>query len=297
MDLIHALQAFASPALDALMLAVTNLGSERAYIVFLLVAYLAVDAKIGQRLSVALLVSFYLNFQLKGVFDTPRPYVLEPAVARSDEAILTGPGAGFPSGHAQGGASFWVLAAVYARRGWFWALALAVVVLISLSRMYLGLHLPVDVLGGLLIGLSLVLAAYLAFRRLEKLDRLPLALVLSLGLLVPLALHLLLPVNDSDLLLGGLAAFLTGPWLVPYRVPSRWWQRALLALLGVVLALSLLTASSLLLSDAVKDHPLGGFLRYLLLGYAGVLLVPALGRALGWVHAGARHAATAQADA
>jgi membrane-associated phospholipid phosphatase len=294
MDAIYALQAFASPALDDFMLFVTNLGSERAYILFLLVAYLAVDAVVGQRLAIALLAGFYLNFHLKGLFDTPRPYLIDPDVARGEAAVLTGPGAGFPSGHASGSATFWGLAAVYARRAWFWVLALVIIALVSLSRVYLGLHVPLDVWGGLVLGALIVAGAYAAFRALAGAGRWPLGLVLALGLGVPLALHLLLPAIDSDLLLGGMAAFITGPRLVAYRPHPVWWRRALVALTGIVVVFALLTGSSLLLPEALKRDALGGFLRYLLLGYAGVVLVPWLAQAVGLAPRGV-HAATAQA--
>lgn len=279
MELIHALQSFASPTLDAVMLFVTRLASERAYIALLVAAYLVVDAVVGQRL--ALLAGFYLNYHLKGLFDTPRPYVLEPAVARSEEAVLTGPGAGFPSGHAQSSATFWGLAALYARRAWFWALAVVLIVLISLSRLYLGLHLPVDVLGGLGVGLVVAAAAYALFAALPRRGALGLPLVLALGLLLPLALHLLWPVPDSEMLLGGLAAFITGPSVLRYHPPRGLGPRALVALIGLVLVFAALLGSSALLPEAIKRDPLGGFLRYLLLGYVGVLLVPWLARRLG----------------
>lgn len=281
MELIHALQSFASPALDAVMLFVTRLALERAYIAFLVVAYLAIDAVVGQRLALALLAGFYLNYHLKGLFDTPRPYVLEPAVARSEEAVLTGPGAGFPSGHAQSSTTFWGLAALYARRAWFWALAVALIVLISLSRLYLGLHLPVDVLGGLAVGLVVVAAAYALFAALPRRGALGLPLVLALGLLLPLALHLVWPVPDSEMLLGGLAAFVTGPRVLRYDPPRGLWPRALVAIIGLVLVFAALLGSSALLPEALKRDPVGGFVRYLLLGYVGVLLVPWLARRLG----------------
>lgn len=281
MELIHVLQSYASPTLDAVMLAVTRLAMEQAYIAFLVVAYLAVDAVVGQRLAIALLASLYLNYHLKGVFDTPRPYVLEPAVARSEEAVLTGPGAGFPSGHAQSSATFWGLAALYARRGWFWALALVLVALIALSRIYLGVHLPVDVLGGLVIGAAVAGAAYAVFAALPHRGALGLPLVLGLGVLVPLALHLVWPVADSAMLLGGLAAFITGPRVLPYGPPRGVGARVLVAALGLVLVFAALLGSSAMLPEALKRDPVLGFVRYLLLGYVGVLLTPWLARRLG----------------
>ncbi len=286
METIHFLQGFASPGLNELMLTITNFGSERAYIVLLLIAYLGVDARAGRFLAVALLTSFYLNFLLKGIVDTPRPYVLDPNVSLGEEYLATGTGPGFPSGHAQGSTTFWGLAALYVRRGWFWAVALLVIALVSLSRVYLGLHLPIDVGGGVLIGIVFVLLAFALFRSLEA-RRVSPFLSVFLGILVPLAVHLLVPLTlpqlsfaESDLLMGGLAAFVSGPALHPYRAPRALWRRIAVTLLGVVLVFAFLLFSSALLPETLKRDPFGGFFRYLVLGYVGVLLTPWLGRAL-----------------
>jgi membrane-associated phospholipid phosphatase len=282
METVHFLQSFASPALDSFFLWITNLGSDRAYIVFLVATYLAVDAKIGQRAGVFVLLGFYLNFQLKGLVDTPRPYVLEPAVGRSAEALATGTGPGFPSSHAQNSLIFWGYLAASLRRPWLWVVAAALVVLLSLSRLYLGLHLPIDVLGGLVIG-ALLLALFVYGEPLwSRLGALPTWLKLALGLAVPFLLVIFLPPPglEPDLILGGLAAFLTAPLLVSHRAEGPLWKRITLAVLGVVLVFAALFASSLLLPDAIKREPAFGFFRYLLIGYAGLVLAPWLGRIL-----------------
>jgi membrane-associated phospholipid phosphatase len=279
MDLIHTLQRFASPLLDSLMLWITNLGSEQAYIVLLIIAYLGFDASLGRRLGISLLLSFYLNQHLKGIFDTARPFELEPAIVRSAAAKATALGEGFPSGHAQSSLTFWGLAAFYAKKSWFWLIAIIIIALVSLSRVYLGVHLPIDVLGGLIIGLILVALAIGLFPILEGL-KVPAWLGLLLGLAIPLFLHLLWPTPDSALLLGALAAYLSGPLLVKHYGSKRVWQRIVLVSIGIVLAFGLLFASSALLPEAIKRHPVGGFLRYLALGYVGTVFVPWLGRVL-----------------
>ena len=159
MEVIHVLQSVASPALDRLMLLLTELGSEQAYIVLLLIAYIGVDAGSGRRLAVYFLAGFYLNEQLKALFHTPRPFTIEPGIVRSPAALATAQGNGFPSGHAQSSTTFWGLAAIYGRRAWLTVVAVALVTLVSISRLYLGVHLPVDILGGILVGLAVVSAA------------------------------------------------------------------------------------------------------------------------------------------
>ncbi len=283
METIAFLQQFALPSLDAVALAITNTGSAQAYIALLLITYLAIDAKLGQRLGIYFLIGYYLNFWLKGRFDTPRPYTLDPSVARSEEAIATGTGPGFPSGHAQASVMFWAYLAFYARRVWVWLGAVLIITLISLSRIYLGVHIPLDILGGLAIGALFVLLVLIFDRLVENVQIPAKALVVSLGLLGPLLVQLFFATLSSELLTGGLAAFITGPALLPHRTDVGIVNRIATALLGLTLVFAVLIASSLLLPEEIKRNALAGFLRYLLIGYTGVLFTPWLAKRFGLI--------------
>jgi membrane-associated phospholipid phosphatase len=282
LETILFLQQIASPTLDWLMLVITDLGDEQAYIALLVIIYLAINSELGRRAGIYLMLSFFLNFHLKGIVATPRPFDLDPGIARSAEAVATAPGAGFPSGHAQGAATFWGYLALHVRRRWFWVLAGVIVALVSVSRIYLGVHVPADVVGGLGIAVAVLAVAHLADRYGGRLTRpWPHPLLFLLGLLVPLVLHLALPVTDSAMLMGGLAAFLTAPMLIRHRPPSDLGRRVAVAAVGLVLVFAVLIGTSLLLPEAVKDDPLAGFARYLLLGYVGLALTPYLVRRTG----------------
>ncbi|HKI58583.1 MAG TPA: phosphatase PAP2 family protein [Trueperaceae bacterium] len=276
MEVIHALQSAASPALDRFMLSVTQLGSQRAYVVLLLVAYIGVDASVGRRLAIYFLAGFYLNEQLKALFHTQRPFQIDPNVLRSQGALATAGGSGFPSGHAQGSTTFWGLAAIYGRRAWLTALAVVMVLLICASRLYLGVHLPIDVAGGILIGLAVVSAGTALDRLRFDVHR---AWVVLAGLGVPLAVHLVLPTPDSGALMGALAAFLVGPELVPHATVGPWPSRVLLCVVGLTLVFAVQFGSGAVLAEDVRHLPLVSFARYLLVGLTGTMLVPALGRA------------------
>ena len=285
MDVIHALQSVASPALDDLFLWVTNLGSEQTYIVLLVVTYLAVDARAGRKIAVAFLAGYHLNQLLKGTFTTARPFELDPAVARSPEAVATALGAGFPSGHAQAATTFWGLAAVFAKRRWFTLIAAFVIAAVALSRLYLGVHLPVDVIGGILIGMLVVLLAVVAFRAAARpaVRHRPAsgrAWISLLGIALPLALHLLLPTPESALFMGAAAAFVTGPEWVRHETRGPWFGRAGLAVIGIAVVFGVLAGTSAVIPDDLRHSAVGSFFRYLLVGYAGTVLVPWLGRIL-----------------
>ena len=282
METITALQQFASPTLDHFFRFMSALGGTRAYIILLLGTYLALDARLGQRLGIFVLVGFYLNFHLKGLVGTERPFLLDPSVARTPEAVPTS-GPGFPSGHAQLSLSFWGYAAWWLKRPWFWALATLVIMLISLSRLYLGMHFPVDVVGGLVIGVVYTATAAFAEPLWESLKRIAVPLRATVGFFLPLALLLVLPPPglEASLLMGALAAFGSAPLLMPYAPPKPLWARLVVAVFGVALAFAALSASSLLLSEAVKRSALGGFFRYAVIAYLALYLTPWLAQRTG----------------
>lgn len=260
---------------------ITQLGSEQVYIALLIVVFLSIDAKIGRRLGIFLLISFYLNQHLKILMDTPRPFVIDPSVARSQAAIDSAGGGAFPSGHAQGSTTFWGLVAFYFRKRWLWWLAAFLIVLVSVSRLYLGVHWPVDTLGGIVIGIAIIGLTMLVDTFVTNALRIPWWVVLLLGLAIPLALNIFAPTPESGLLTGAFAAYLTAPLLLEHHPPKTFWKRIVLSLLGVILVFAFLLGSSVLLPEEFKRHPVGSFVRYLLLGYVGLLLTPWLGKFFG----------------
>lgn len=292
MDAVYFLQQFASPALTEVALFVTNLGSERAYIAFLLVVYLAVDARFGRYLGLTFLLGYFLNFHLKGIIDTPRPYVLDPSVGLTPEAVATGLGAAFPSGHAQASVMFWGMVASYVHKLWFWVLSVVLIGLISVTRVYLGLHIPLDLLGGWLIGAGVVWLGLRVYQMIIRdnvpawyayLAKRPKPLQIALAIGLPLLLHLLLGVADSEVIMGGLAAFAVAPLLMPYRVPDAFSKRVAVAGLGLVLTFAVLLGSSLLLPETLKRDALIAFVRYFVIGSTGIVITPLIIQRLGWL--------------
>jgi membrane-associated phospholipid phosphatase len=152
LNLILALQT--AGWLAAPMQFFTFLGTEEFFLLVMPALYWCVDAGLGLRLAVILIASNGLNHLLKLAFHLPRPYWVDTRV----HALTTETSYGLPSGHAQNGLAVWGFLAEHMKRRWAWIAALALVGLISLSRVYLGVHFPGDVLGGWVAGGALLWA-------------------------------------------------------------------------------------------------------------------------------------------
>lgn len=126
----------------------TFLGSEEFFLLVLPGLYWSVNAGLGARVGIILLVTGGFNDTLKLIFHGPRPYWLSADVT----AFSVEPTFGVPSNHAQTAVGMWGMFAAHIKRPWAWAVAITIILLVGLSRIYLGVHFPHDVLLGWLIG-------------------------------------------------------------------------------------------------------------------------------------------------
>ncbi|GHV55662.1 phosphatidic acid phosphatase [Spirochaetia bacterium] len=156
LGLIRSVQTIANPSFTAFMKGVTNFGATPAYVVLLLLIFWCFDEKKGVRLGLAIMASAWINLGLKFALHQPRPFWNEwdPKVGMVKESSN-----GFPSGHAQISLTVWTIIASWGKKKYFYAAAVFLTLLVSFSRIYLGVHFPTDILGGWVLG-TLALTAY-----------------------------------------------------------------------------------------------------------------------------------------
>ena len=147
------LQTLHSPIVDKIMLGITRLGDAGIFWIVLAVILLLLPKtrKSGLIVAVALCIDVIVcNGILKNLFARTRPFDVNEAV----QLLITAPkDFSFPSGHTA--ASFAAVAALYfAGEKKLWKVSLVLAVLIAFSRMYLYVHYPTDILGGVLVGLD-----------------------------------------------------------------------------------------------------------------------------------------------
>ena len=107
--------------------------------------------RLAWRLAVAIIASYAVGFLLKHYIAKPRPFLQLGAVHQR----WTDSGTSFPSGHVMLATVVMLCILPYLPK-WLKWLVPVVILAVALSRIYLGLHTPIDVIGGFAVGLGVV---------------------------------------------------------------------------------------------------------------------------------------------
>jgi membrane-associated phospholipid phosphatase len=130
--------------------------TEEFFILVMPILYWCIDTAIGMRVGVVVLMSSSVVDITKMVCRLGRPYWIFPKV----RSYAVENSFGLPSGHTQKAVAVWATLATTFRKTWLWVLSIFMILMIALSRIYLGVHFLSDVLAGLAISI-LFLILYL----------------------------------------------------------------------------------------------------------------------------------------
>lgn len=158
MDFLYWLEDLRIPVVNEFMLAITYLGDEMAFLVLALILMWCVDKRTGYYILSVGFIGTIANQFMKLWFRIPRPWILDENFTILEQAREGASGYSFPSGHTQSSVgTFGAIAYVTKNKVLRW-LSLAIVFLVPFSRMYLGVHTPLDVSVAAAIAAVLIFA-------------------------------------------------------------------------------------------------------------------------------------------
>ena len=253
MEILYWFEKIRMPGLNELMLALTHLGEETTFLVLALIVFWCVDKKKGYLVMSVGFLGIMANQFMKLWFRIPRPWVLDPDFTILEQAREAAAGYSFPSGHTTVAMAAFGSVAATARKKSTAMVCILLAFLVGISRIYVGVHTPADVLAGALTSLILILL-------LQRVPWSELGMGILVSVMILLALALLafvsffpFPVDvDAQNLESGMKNAYTmigcmAGVLVVYYVEKKyvdfttlavWWAQILKVILGLALVLA-----------------------------------------------------------
>ena len=155
MEVLRFLEGIRNPFLDGFFSFVTHFGEETIFIVLGLLFFWCINKKEGYYLLSIGFIGTVLNQFLKLFFRIPRPWVKDESFTIVESARAEATGYSFPSGHTQSSVGVFGAIARWEKNKILKTLCILLCVLVPISRLYLGVHTPLDV--GVSIGIALAL--------------------------------------------------------------------------------------------------------------------------------------------
>lgn len=258
MAFLRLLESIRTPFWDGVMQFFTYFGEELLFMVLALVVFWCVDKKKGYYILSVGFFGTIVNQFLKLWFRIPRPWVKDPDFTIVESARAGATGYSFPSGHTQNVVGTFGSVARFTRRRWLRVVCILIAVLVSFSRMYLGVHTPLDVGVSFVIAAALVLGLYPLMERTDK----------NPGIM-PVLLGIMVAVNVAYVLFVKLYSFPADLDAANYTEGVKNGYTLLGALLGL-LAVYYIDTKKVHFQEAA---PLPGQILKVVLGLAGILLL------------------------
>ena len=291
MELLYALEKIRTPFLDTAMGLVTNLGGEAVFIAAAIIVFWCLSKSCGYYMMTVGFAGTIINQFLKLWFRIPRPWVKDPSFTIVESARAEATGYSFPSGHTQNAFAVFGAPARYSKST---ALRIVFVLLIALtafSRMYVGVHTPLDVGVSLIVGTVLVFVIYPFFRDMDT-DPKKVYIIFSIFIALAAAFVAFVELYDfpADIDLDNYASGLKNAYMILFcavgllltfyvdtkyvRFPTQavWWAQVIKVVVGLGILLALKAVLKAPLLALFGGHSVAHGVRYfIVILFAGIL--------------------------
>lgn len=288
MQVLYWLESIRMPGLNEFMLAITTLGEETAFLVMALIFFWCVDKKRGYFLMSVGFVGTMVNQFLKLWFRIPRPWVLDENFTILEAAREAATGYSFPSGHTTSAVGTFGSIAASSKNRWVKTVTIALAVLVGISRMYVGVHTPQDVIVGALTSIVLIFAfCRVTLNDCHKGMKILIAgmIAMAVGLLLFVTVYPFPADIDAHNLESGvknaytMMGCLTGVAIVyvverkhiRFETKAVWWAQILKAVLGLGVVLLVKEGLRAPLEAVLPVYPARAVRYFLIVAVAGIL--------------------------
>ncbi len=293
MDFLYWLSGLRCGFFDFIFLVITGLGAEVAFMAVAVTIFWCFSKKDGYYVLSVCFIGTLINQFLKLIFRIPRPWVQDPDFQAVESAIEGAEGYSFPSGHTQNAVGTFGSIAIFAKKNWLRITCITLCVLIPFSRMYLGVHTPLDVGVSILIALVLIFAIKpIIYKSEEK----PLVMYIFLGAMLILSISYVLFVELYDFgadidshnyesglknaytllgaLLGMIVAYPIERKYVNFQVEAKWYTQIFKSAVGLGLIVGLKELLKFPLNAMFPELTVARAIRYAIMVFVAVAIYP-----------------------
>ncbi len=297
MSFLYFLEGLRNPAFDFLFSVITLFGEETVFMAVGLIFFWCISKTQGYFLLCAGFIGTVINQFLKMLFRVPRPWVKNPDFTIVESAREGATGYSFPSGHTQTSAGLFGGIARANRTKWLRISSIALCVLVPLSRMYLGVHTPHDVIVSVGIALLLIFVGYPLFVKATESPRVMYIILGSLTVLsaayicfisfyqfpeevyaVESVHNYISALKNSYTLLGCMLGFIVVytsdlKWL-KFETKAVWWVQIIKTVGGLAAVLAVKELTKIPLNAILPENTWARLVRYFLVAVVGGVLWP-----------------------
>ncbi|MBK5200375.1 MAG: phosphatase PAP2 family protein [Spirochaetaceae bacterium] len=277
--------SISNPILDSIANLASFFGEEAIIIIILGWILYGIDKKKGFAICGSILSATIAMGIIKAIVRAPRPFQVLTEI--KGKRLSTATGYSFPSGHASVSSSMYSSIAIAFKKKTLSIICATTIVLVAISRMYLGVHWPIDVFGGIIIGITSSFILYSVFYKISGDKTLKQKVSLRIGsiffvvsfiLCILLSNNLIDTVAFSDLLKtialagGAYFGFFFESKYINYSVDGKTITK--IARLIILVICSLLIIVGIKALFGVSYYYIGAFVRYNTVGIFLTYLFP-----------------------